>query len=77
MEKDTFLFVQNDTNKISTSALNNLIYLYIDNIMEHEKSKDEKLQKVVNSSTKPERCVKTMLLDIGYYKLLKIIEYFF
>ena len=46
MEKDTFLFVQNDTNKISTSALNNLIYLYIDIIMEHEKSKDEKLKKL-------------------------------
>ena len=70
MEKDTFLFVQNDTNKISTSALNNLIYLYIDIILEHEKSKDEKLQKVTNSSAIPERSVKMMLQDIAYYKLL-------
>ena len=75
MEKDTFLFVQNDTNKISTSALNSLIYLYIDIIMEHEKSKDKKTLKAINSSAMPERSVKMMLQDIGYHKLLKIIEY--
>ena len=75
MEKDTFLFVQNDTNKISTSALNNLIYLYIDTIMEHEKSKDKKTIKRYKFLNDAQRSVKTMVQGIGYYKLLKIIEY--